>query len=54
MDMDHCPVGQQGRLRIMAAITEVNVIQKILRHVTLTVAPPPIASAQHVAFAWDM
>jgi hypothetical protein len=54
MDMDHCPVGQQGRLRIIAAITEVNVIQKILRHVKLSVDPPLIAPAQQVALAWHM
>jgi hypothetical protein len=54
IDMARCPVCQQGRLRIIAAITDVNVIKKILRHLKLAVDPPPIASAQQVAFAWDM
>jgi hypothetical protein len=51
--MERCPVCQQGRLRIIAAITEGHVIQKILRHLKLAVDPPPIAPAQQVAFAWD-
>jgi hypothetical protein len=54
IDMEHCPVCQQGRLRIIAAITERIVIQKILRHLKLSVDPPLIAPAQQVAFAWDM
>ena len=53
IDMARCPVCQQGRLRIIAAIMERSVIQKILRHVKLAVDPPPIAPAQQVAFAWD-
>ena len=53
IDMARCPVCQQGRLRIIAAITEVHVIQKILRHLKLAVDPPPISPAQQVAFAWD-
>jgi hypothetical protein len=52
IDMAHCPVCQQGRLRIIAAITERQVIQKILRHVKLAADPPPIAPAQQAAFAW--
>ncbi len=53
MDMERCPVCQQGTLRSIAALTEVSVIRKILRHVKLGVDPPPIAPAQHAAFAWD-
>jgi len=53
IDMEHCPVCQQGRLRIIAAIAEVSVIKKILRHLKLSVAPPPIAPASQAAFAWD-
>jgi hypothetical protein len=53
IDLARCPVCQQGRLRIIAAITEVHVIQKMLRHLKLAVDPPPIAPAQHVAFVWD-
>jgi hypothetical protein len=53
IDMERCPVCQQGTLRIIAAITEVHVIQKILRHLKLAADPPLIASAQQAAFAWD-
>ena len=53
IDMDRCPVCQQGRLRIIAAIMERSVIQKILRHFKLAADPPPIAPARQAAFAWD-
>jgi hypothetical protein len=53
IDMERCPVCQQGRLRIIAAITEGHVIQKILRHLKLAVDPPSIAPARQAAFAWD-
>jgi Putative transposase/Transposase zinc-binding domain len=53
IDMERCPACQQGRLRIIAAIMERSVIQKILRHLNLAVDPPPIAPAQQAAFAWD-
>jgi hypothetical protein len=53
LDMERCPVCQQGRLRIIAAITAGNVIQKILRHLKLAVDPPSIAPARQAAFAWD-
>jgi hypothetical protein len=53
IDMERCPVCQQGRMRIIAAIMERSVIQKILRHLTPAVDPPPIAPAQQAAFAWD-
>jgi hypothetical protein len=53
IDMERCPVCQQGRLRIIAAIMERSVIQKILRHLKLAVDPPPIAPARQAAFAWD-
>ncbi len=52
IDMERCPVCQQGRLRIIVAITEVGVIKKILRHLKLAADPPPIAPAQQAAFAW--
>jgi putative transposase len=52
MDMARCPVCQYGRLRIIAALTAGNVIQKILRHLTLAVDPPSIAPARQAAFAW--
>ena len=52
IDMERCPVCQQGRLRIITAIMEARVIQKILRHLNLAVDPPPIAPVQQTAFAW--
>jgi hypothetical protein len=51
--MERYPLCQQGTLRIIAAITEVSVIKKILRHLKLAVDPPPIAPARQAAFAWD-
>jgi hypothetical protein len=51
--MEPCPVCQQGRLRIIAAITARRVIQHILRHVQLAVDPPRIAPAQQAALAWE-
>jgi hypothetical protein len=53
IDMERCPMCQQGTLRIIAVITEVSVIKKILRHLRLAVDPPPIAPAHQAAFAWD-
>jgi hypothetical protein len=53
IDMERCPVCQQGTLRIIAAIMERSVIQKILRHLKLAVDPPPIAPARQAAFTWD-
>jgi hypothetical protein len=53
IDMERCPVCQQGRLRIIAAITERSVIQKILRHWKLAVDPPPIVPARQAAFVWE-
>jgi hypothetical protein len=42
IDMERCPVCQQGRLRIIAAIMERGVIEKILRHLKLAVDPRPL------------
>ncbi len=53
IDMERCPVCQQGTLRIIAAIMERSVMQKILRHLKLAVDPPPIAPARQAAFTWD-
>jgi hypothetical protein len=53
IDMERCPVCQQGTLRIIAAIMERRVIEKILRHLKLAAEPPPIAPARQAAFAWD-
>jgi hypothetical protein len=55
LDMARCPFCQQGTLRIIAAITQGAVIRKILQHLKLAVAPPPIAPARvrQEAFAWS-
>jgi Putative transposase/Transposase zinc-binding domain len=55
LDMARCPWCQRGALRIIAAITHGEVIQKILRHLKLAVDPPPIAPARvrQEAFAWS-
>jgi hypothetical protein len=55
LDMARCPCCPQGALRIMAAITQGEVIRKILRHLKLAVDPPPIAPARvrQEAFAWS-
>ena len=45
--MERCPACQQGTLRIIAAMTEVSVIRKILRHLKLAVD----SSATHRAGA---
>src|SRR4029453_17670940 len=53
--MARCPFCQQGTLRIIAAITQGEVIRKILQHLKLSADPPPIAAA-HVrqgVFAWS-
>jgi hypothetical protein len=52
-DRSPSPNWTWARLRIIAAITEISVIQRILRHVNLAVDPPPIAPARQAAFAWD-
>ena len=54
IDMERCPVCQQGTLRIIAAIMERSVIQKILRYLKLAVDPPPIALARQAALTWDL
>ena len=53
IDMERCPMCQHGTLRIIAVLTAVSVIKKILRHLKLAVDPPPIAPARQAAFAWD-
>jgi hypothetical protein len=50
LDMARCPWCQRGALRIIAAITQGEVIRKILRHLKLAADPPPIAPA-HCASA---
>jgi hypothetical protein len=55
LDMARCPLCQQGTLRIIAAITQGEVIRKILQHLKLAADPPQIAPARlrQDAFAWS-
>jgi len=41
--MAHCPFCQRGALRLIAVITQGEVIRKILRHLKRAADPPPIA-----------
>ena len=54
LDMATCPFCRRGSLRIIAAITQAEVIRKILRHVKLSADPPPIVPARsgQAAFDW--
>ena len=55
LEMARCPFCQRGTLRIIAAMTQGEVIRKILRHLKLAADPPPIAPARsrQDAFAWS-
>ena len=46
LEMATCPWCHQGTLRLIAVITQGEVIRKILRHLKLTADPPPIAPAR--------
>jgi Putative transposase len=46
LDMPHCPFCQRGTLRLIAVITQGEVIRKILRHLKRAADPPPIAPAR--------
>ena len=46
LEMGTCPFCQRGVLRIIAVITQGEVIGKILRHLKLSADPPPIAPAR--------
>src|SRR5256712_5812258 len=46
LDMATCPFCRQGSLRMIAAITQAEVIRKMLRHLKLSADPPPLASAR--------
>jgi hypothetical protein len=46
LDMTRCPLCHQGTLRIIAVITQGEVIRKILRHLKLAADPPPLAPAR--------
>jgi hypothetical protein len=52
--MERCPECGRGTLRIIAAITQAEVIRKILRHLKLATDPPPIAPTRacQATFAW--
>jgi len=45
LEMGTCPFCQRGTLRLIAVITQGEVIRKILRHLKLSADPPPIAPA---------
>ena len=45
LDMATCPFCQRGVLRLIAIITQGEVIRKILHHLKLSADPPPIAPA---------
>jgi hypothetical protein len=55
LDMARCPFCQRGALRIIAALTQGEVIRKILRHLKLAADPPLIAPARlrQEAFSWS-
>ena len=53
LDMATCPFCRQGALRIIAAITQAEVIRKILRHLKRAADPPPIAPARSRQEAFD-
>jgi hypothetical protein len=52
--MERCPACGRGTLRIIAAITQADVIRTILCHLKLAPEPPPIAPARACQdrFAW--
>jgi hypothetical protein len=54
LEMGTCPCCQRGTLRLIAVITQGEVIRKILRHLKLSVDPPPIAPAcaRQAPFDW--
>jgi hypothetical protein len=53
LDLAHCPFCQQGTLRLIAVITQGEVIRKILRHLKLSADPPPIAPARSCQATFD-
>jgi hypothetical protein len=48
IDMQHCPKCGAGELKIIAAILERPVIEKILTHLGLDPQPPPRGRAREV------
>src|SRR5215831_1358056 len=55
LEMATCPFCRRGSLRIIAVITQGEVISKILRPLKLAADPPPIAPARghHALFTFD-
>jgi hypothetical protein len=53
LEMDTCPWCQRGVLRLIAVITQGEVIRKILRHLKLSADPPPIAPARSRQAPYD-
>ena len=54
LDLGTCPFCQRGTLQIIAAITQAEVIRKMLRHLKLAADPPPFAPARarQATFNW--
>ena len=54
LDMATCPLCHRGSLRIIAAITQAEVIRKMLRHLKLAADSPPLAPARarQATFDW--
>jgi hypothetical protein len=54
LDLERCPRGQSGRLRLLAAITCRSVIRRLLSPLKLAPDPPPLAPArlEQGRFAW--
>jgi len=54
LDRATCPFCRQGALRMIAAITQAELIRKILRHLKLAADPPPLAPARarQATFDW--
>jgi hypothetical protein len=54
LDLATCPFCRQGALRMIAAITQAEVIRKMLRHLKRAADPPPIAPARarQATFDW--
>ena len=53
VEMATCPLCQRGVLRLIAVITQGEVIRKILRHLKLSADPPPIAPARSRQESFD-
>ena len=50
--MEHCPNCGAGELKIIAAILERPVIEKILSHLGLDPQPPPRGRVRETGEAW--